>query len=502
MRFLLPILIFSFSHQSLPANKAADLCIINANVRTMTASPARAEAIAVSNGKIVAVGSRKSIARYIGPDTKTINAHGRLILPGFNDAHVHFAAIGNMFSSVDLRKAKTPQEIIERLSFYAKFLPKGRWILGSGWTNESLSRGDLRLSKQMIDAATPDHPVFLYHANGTAAIANSRALAIAGVNKTTKDPKLGSIGRDASGSLSGFLEGTAVALVRSIVPRSHPTNWAEIAETATNYAASLGVTSVQDVHSDDLADVYRELDRQGKLKTRVYDCTALSGWAKLAAGGIKAATGDAMVRTGCLKFHSDGDDESVEQLQRDIAAADKARLQLMIHAIGGRPNKIVLDVFEAVAKQNGTRDRRFRIEHAHGVRSDDLPRFATSNIIASMQPWLFNSSAAEVKRMFDAKARVAFGSDASLTDLNPLLAIHAAVNADDAISVEQAVKAYTVGSAYAEFQENVKGTIEPGKLADLVILSDDIFTIDRAKIRDAKVLKTILDGRVVYQASQ
>lgn len=501
LRRVLAFLILLFTcdvHPQVLGDKTADLVVINGNVRTMAASRPRAEAVAVSDGKVIAVGSTKSVARYVGAETKTIDAHGRLVLPGFNDAHVHFAAIGNMFSSISLGEIKDPQQIIDRLSHYAKFLPKGRWILGRGWADNVGSR----LTKQSIDAVTPDHPVFLYLANGASAIANSKGLAVAGINRGTKNPPSGSIARDASGELTGKLHGSAVALVRSAVPRSHSTNWPEIAETASNYAASLGVTSVQDVHSDDLAAVYRELDKRGKLKTRVYDCTALSSWAKLAAGGVKAATGDAMVRTGCLKFHSDGDDESIEPLRRDIAAADKAKLQVLIHAIGGQSNKVVLDIFESVAKENGARDRRFRIEHAHGVRSDDLSRFATSNIIASMQPWLFDRSAPEVKRMFDVKAPLAFGSDASLTDLNPLMGIYAAVNGDEAVSVEQAVRAYTVGSAYAEFQENVKGTIEPGKLADLVILSDEIFTIDRAKIRDAKVLTTILDGRVVYQASQ
>ncbi len=502
MRFPLLFLIFStVFHGPVFANEAADLIVINGNVRTMSVANPKAEAIAVSGNKIIAVGNNKRIAVFAGARTKTIDARGRLVLPGFNDAHVHFTAIGNMFSSVNLRETKTPQEMAERLAFYAKFLPKGRWILGGGWNHENWTPNQMP-SKEMIDAATPDHPVFIYHADAKAALANSRALALARIDKLTKNPPDGRIDRDISSEPTGVLRGSAVELVKAVVPRSHATNWPAIAETASNYAASFGVTSVQDMHSDELTDVYRELTLRGKLKTRIYDCAPLSDWAKLAARGIKAASGDAMVRTGCLKsFYEDGD-ESIPQLRRDIAAADKAGFQVMIHAIGGRANDAVLDVFGGVIKENGMRDRRFRIEHAQGVRDDDVPRFVTSKIIASMQPGLFHGSASEVKTMVDGQVRVAFGSDASITDLNPLLGIFAAVNGKEGITVEQAVRAYTLGSAYAEFQENVKGTIEVGKLADFVILSEDIFAIVPGKIKDAKVLTTVVDGRVVYQANE
>jgi predicted amidohydrolase YtcJ len=283
-------------------------------------------------------------------------------------------------------------------------------------------------------------------------------------------------------------------------------NLPQVIETASNYAASLGVTSVQDTHSDNLFSLLLALDAQGKLKTRIYDCTTLSDWSKLAGKGIKAASGNPKVRHGCVKFFAEDDLESTGELERDVIGADKAKLQVAIHAIGEKPNEIVLDIFEKAAKANGPRDRRFRVEHAHNARIADRARFQRSNIIASMQPWLFFGSAAEgsddFKKIFEQKTPVAFGSDAPMADFNPLMGIFAAVTGRGPVSIDQAVRAYTVGSAFAEFQETVKGTIEVGKLADIVILSDDIFSIDRAKIRNVQVDTTIVDGKVVYQRDQ
>ena len=480
----------------------ADLIIINANVRTMASSPARAEAIAVSDGEIIAVGTTKAIQALADAETRVIDAKGKLVIPGFNDAHVHFAAIGNTFSSVKLDDVRTPAEFAARIANVARFLPKGRWILGSGWDHRNWVPNDLPV-RPLIDEFTSDNPVFVYNADGKAVFVNAATLKLAGIDKNTKEPPGGMIFRDKDGEATGVLRGAAVALISKFVPANHTRNWPQIIETASNYAASLGVTSVQDTHSDDISIPLRELALAGKLKTRVYDCISLSDWKKLATKATKAATGDAMVRTGCVKFFAEDDTEETAQLDADIAGADKAKLQVAIHAIGPGPNAIVLDSFEKAIKANGTRDRRFRIEHAHNARPEDLPRFARSNIIASMQPWLFygenGSTNDDFRKIFDQKPPVAFGSDASITDFNPLFGIFAAVNGRGAISVEQAVRAYTVGSAFAEFQEKKKGTIEVGKLADLVILSDDIFSMNSRDLRQTSVILTVVDGRVVYE---
>jgi predicted amidohydrolase YtcJ len=426
------------------------------------------------------------------------------VIPGFNDAHVHFAAIGNIFSSLPLKELKTPKELREKLAYYVRFLPKGRWILGSGWDNRSWIPNDPP-NRAMVDDVAPEHPLFVYNWDATSAFANSAALKIAGIDKDTKDPLGGTIIRDANGEPTGVLRGKAMDLVMRLVPKDHIRDWPAIIETASNYAASFGITSVQDTHSDDLYEVLRTLNAQGKLKTRVYDCTTLQSWKRLADARVKAASGDAMVRRGCMKFFVEDDGEDLTELEHDVAGADKAGLQIAIHAIGEKPNQTVLEEFEKTIKANGARDRRLRVEHAHLTRVEDWPRFARSNIIASMQPGLFygenGNGNDDFKKIFAMNTLVAFGSDASIVDFNPIMGIYAAVNGKNAISVEQAVRAYTLGSAFAEFQEKSKGTIEVGKLADFVILSDDIFSIDRSKIRNVRAEKTIMNGKVVFESS-
>jgi predicted amidohydrolase YtcJ len=499
-----------FQIQIFPQTKTADLVIFNANVRTLDKKKPKAEAVAVSGNKFLAIGTNKEIRAFIGEKTKTIDANGKLILPGFNDSHVHFLGIGKQFFSIDLRETKTPQEAVEKIKFYVKFLPKNHWILGGFWDNVNWKPNDLP-TKELIDAATPENPVFIYNKNPQIALANSLALKIAGFDKKDKAIKNGVIECNESGEPTGIVRGEAVKYLKAFTPNLSEKQESAAAETSTNYAAYFGVTSVQDVHSDDNIEIFRELERQGKLKTRVYDCITLPNWEKLANAGIKRASGDAMIRKGCLKHFSDGDFDVIPDLLKMMIPADKADLQIAVHAIGSRANQVVLNAFEEVEKTNGKRDRRFRIEHAHNMRREDLKRFSASNTIASMQPHLFFGGvfnySEPYRDLLDSGAKVSFGSDASITDFNPLLGIYAAVmrgnlkdSANQAISVEEAVRAYTIGSAYAEFQENVKGTLTVGKFADMIILSDDIFTIPTEKIPDAKVLTTIVDGKIVYKS--
>ena len=489
----LTVLIISSVHSSKAQSAPADLVVINAKVRTMTTPDSVVQALAVNGNRITAIGTTKLIKSFIGPSTRVIDAGGRLVLPGFNDSHVHFMAIGNSFSSIDLRGAKSGAEMTERIAHYARFLPKGRWILGGHFDNNNWELP----SRKSLDAVSPDNPVFLYRSGAAAAFANTRAFEQA---KLT----VGVEGVDVSqtGEATGLVRRTALKKLASVVPSNHVTNWPEVAETATDYAASLGVTSVQDMHSDDSRSTYLELERKGKLKTRVYDCLPLRGWSKLKSSRLPAKP-EAMVTDGCLKGFSDGDDEGKPGLLRDVMAGDSAGFQIMLHAIGASANHIALDVFEQALKTNGIRDRRFRVEHAHNVGEPDLPRFVRSNIIASMQPFLFEGNrGSRFGTLLKQKALVAFGSDASMVDFNPLAGIHAAVNAGpESIPVYDAVRAYTLGSAYAQFQEKEKGTIESGKLADFVILSDDVFAIDPEKIRDVKIVQTVVYGKVVYQAN-
>lgn len=482
--------------------QTADLIIVNARVRTMDTKKRLAEAVAVSDGRITSVGSNRKVLALASAATKVIDAGGKLVIPGFNDAHVHFTGVGNWFSHLDGSAVKSSRELLDRIAHFTKFLPKGRWVLGAKldtgrWQNSQLP------TPAEVDAVSPDNPILLYFVDSAKGLVNSAALYAARIS-LTKPSGESDVVRDESGRVTGIVSGTVLMRIRSAIPKNNGTNWAEIAEAASNYAASLGVTSVQDVHSDNLLATYREMARSGSLKTRIYDCIGLEVWERDLSIGVTAASGDAMVRGGCVKWFSDGTDGETTELSERVAKADKAGLQVLVHAIGERANKNTIDAFTNAASKNGIRDRRFRVEHTHNIANADIARLSRLSIIASMQPALFyreDDLGDDYSYIFRTGARVAFGSDASMIDIDPLEGIHAAVNSGKTgISVDTAVRAYTMGSAYAEFQENEKGSISLGKLADLVILSDDIFTINRLRIREARVVMTILGGKVVYDA--
>lgn len=526
-----------------------DLIIINANVRTMDAARPKAEAIAVMGNKIVAVGSTREISALAGNGTRTIDAKGKLVLPGFNDSHVHFLDGGAGLSSVDLRDAKTPQEFVERIKNFAAKLPKGRWILNGNWDHENWTPSNLPTAA-MIDAVTPDNPVFINRLDGHMALANSLAMKLAGVDKNTKDVAGGEIVRDAQGNPTGVFKDAAMDYIYKVIPEPSFEQKMEYLQAATDYAASLGVTSVQDMSAGNDVGVYQEMLRQGRLKTRVYAVSPLGDWQRWQKAGVRYAFGDPMLRVGGLKGFIDGSLGSTtawfyepyldapnstglplvqpSAAQIIVRDADKAGLQIMIHAIGDRGNDEVLKIFESLQKKNGARERRLRIEHAQHLNDGLIKRFASNKVIASMQPyhaiddgrWAWKrldekrlKGTYAFRSLLDAGATLAFGTDWFVAPLNPMLGIYAAVTRrtlddknpngwipEQKISVEETVRAYTAGSAFAEFQENVKGTITPGKLADLIILSDDIFSINPVEIRNARVLTTIVDGKIVYES--
>jgi predicted amidohydrolase YtcJ len=534
---------------------AAALIIINAKVHTMDQAQPAAEAIAVLGNRIIAVGSTKEIEKLRGPNTRLIDAKGNLVLPGFNDAHVHFMSGGFQLSSVDLRDANSPQEFAERIRDFAAKLPPGRWLTGGDWDHERWPDAQLP-AKELIDRFTPNTPVFVNRLDGHMALANSLALKLAGVTRATKDPDGGVIVRDVkTGEPTGVLKDAAQSFVWKVMPAPSFEEKLAAARAATNHAASLGVTSVQDMSAGADVSVYQALLDRGELNTRIYAVWPLPRWEGLAQTGVRAHFGSAMLRTGGLKGFADGSLGSTTALFFDpyldapntsgipsdemfpagamlkrVRGADRAGLQVIIHAIGDRANDTILSIYEQVEKEDGDRDRRFRIEHAQHLRSQDIPRFARDKVIASMQPyhaiddgrWAEKRIGPErakttyaFRSLLDSGATLAFGTDWTVAPLNPLLSIYAAVTRrtldgkhpngwipEQKISVEEAVRAYTVGSAFAEFQENRKGTITPGKLADIVMLSRDIFQIDPNEIEDVKTMLTIIDGRVVYEASR
>ena len=538
-----------------PQVLAPDLVIVNALVHTMDPSQPFAEAVAIHGNRIVAVGASKEIKKMAGPRTRVVDAQKRVVLPGFNDSHVHFLSGGFQLSSVDLRDAGTPQEFAERIHHFAEKLPAGRWITGGDWDHERWPDAKLP-TKDLIDTFTPDTPVFVNRLDGHMALANSRALRLAGVTRQTLDPPGGIIVRDPkTGEPTGILKDAAQNFVWKVIPPSSFEERLTAARAATEYAAKLGVTSVQDMSAGNDVGVYQTLLDRGELKTRIYAVSPLPAWERLVSTGVRANFGSEMLRMGGLKGFADGSLGSTTALFYEpyqdapntsgiageemypegamltrVREADKAGLQVMIHAIGDRANDLILTIYEQVEREDGKRDRRFRIEHAQHLRRQDIPRFARDKVVASMQPyhaiddgrWAEKRIGKErakttyaFRSLLDSGAVLAFGTDWTVAPMNPMFTIYAAVTRrtldgknpkgwvpEQKISVEEAIRAYTVGSAYAEFQESVKGTITPGKLADLVILSRDIFKIDPKEIETTKVVMTILDGRVIYDGRE
>ena len=532
----------------------ADLIIINANVHTMDGSRPTASAIAVLGNRIVAVGANDEIKQLAGSTTTSIDAQGQLVLPGFNDAHVHFMSGGFQLSSVDLRDADTPEEFADRIRDFAARNPRDRWITGGDWDHERWPQANLP-TRHLIDRFTPDTPVFVNRLDCHMALANSLTLKLAGVTRDTPDPDGGVIVRDENGEPTGVLKDAAQSYVWKIFPPRSFDERIAAARAATDYAASLGVTSVQDMSAGADVGVYQTLHDRGELKTRIYAVWPLPNWERLARTGVRAHFGSPMLRTGGLKGFADGSLGSTTALFFDpyldepdtcglpsdemfpagamldrVRGADQAGLHILIHAIGDRANDQIISIYEQVTEEHGDCDRRFRIEHAQHLRPQDIARFARTRVIASMQPYhaIDDGRWAEkrigpqrarttypFRALLDAGAMLAFGTDWTVAPLNPLHSIYAAVTRrtidgkhpngwipEQKITVEEAVHAYTVGSAYAEFQENEKGSIAPGKLADIVMLSRDIFKIDPVEIEQVRVMTTVMDGRVVYEARE
>lgn len=529
-----------------------DLIIYNGRITTVDDRRPEVEAVAALDGMIVAVGGSDEIRALAGDKTRLIDLGGRRVVPGFNDAHVHFLDGGMGLASVQLRDAGSEEEFARRIGEFASKMTKGRWLLNGNWDHENWKPARLP-TRQLIDSVTTDNPVFINRLDGHMALANSLALKLAGITRATQDPPGGAIVRDEAGEPTGVLKDAAMNLVYRVIPASGEDEMIEAIRAAMRYAAGNGVTSVQDMSaSPELVRVYQKLLRAGELTVRISGHQPLSQWERLAAVGIKAGFGGPMLKLGGLKGFADGslgsttalffepylDDPKTSGLPSDelipesrmlerIVSADSAGLQLAVHAIGDKANSIILDHFAEAVRRNGERDRRFRIEHAQHLRPEDIRRFGSQKVIASMQPyhaiddgrWAENRIGPErakgtyaFRSLLDAGAVLAFGSDWYVAPMEPLMGIYGAVTRRtldgknpggwipaEKISVAEAVKAFTLGSAFASFDEKIKGSIEPGKLADMVVLSEDIFSIDPATIDKVKVNMTIFGGRVVFE---
>jgi predicted amidohydrolase YtcJ len=531
----------------------ADLIVTNANVWTVDSKLPRAQAVAIIGERIVAVGSQADVQGWRGASTRVIDAGGKLVLPGFNDAHVHFVSGGQQLDAVDLNDATSAEEFVKRVAQQASKTPKKQWITGGDWDETKWSPAQLP-TKEMIDAVTPDNPVFLNRYDGHMSLANSIALRLAGVTASTPDPPGGSIVRDAQGNPTGALKDAAMDYVFKVIPPLSHDQRLHAVQRALSHAASLGVTSVQDMNPEyaDIA-VYSELLDRGQLTARIYAAPLITQVDDQVKIGIRRAFGSPYLRIGALKGYADGslgsatayffepfadqpnnhgllsDEMHPISLMHDrMMKADAAGLQLCTHAIGDAGISAILDIYGDLVKVHGKADRRFRIEHAQHMAAKDFARFADLGVIASVQPYhAIDDGRWAEKRIGHDRAsrtyafrtflndgvRLAFGTDWNVAPLNPMLTLYAATTRatldgknpngwfpEQKLTVAEAVQAYTMGSAYAEFQDGEKGSITPGKLADMVILNDDIFQIDPGKIRDVKVTKTIVGGKVVWES--
>ena len=560
MKFAVALLSFVFANNLLAQSKpSADLIITKAKIWTVDKSRPTAEAVAVLGDRIVAVGSVADVEALRGPSTKIIDAEGKLLLPGFNDAHVHFVTSGTRLDQIQLGDATSVEEFTRRIAERAKMTPKGEWIEGGDWDETKWTPANLP-TKDVIDPVTPNTPVFLEHHDGHMALANSVALRLAGVTAQTPDPPGGTIVRDAQGNPTGALKDAARNVVVKAIPLPSHERRLQAMRRALERAAELGVTSVQDMNdenSDSFADIrgYGELLQSGELSARVYVAPAISDWERQEKVGIRHAFGSSYLRIGATKGFADGslgsstayffdpytDDPNnsgllgeqmhpLSQMRDWMLQADAAGLQVCTHAIGDRAISTVLDLYTDVVEAHRGMERRFRIEHAQHMAARDFARFAQLSVIASVQPYqaIDDGRWSEARIGHDRASRtyafrtflnhgvhLAFGTDWPYAPLDPVLTIYAAVTratldgknpngwfAEQKLTVAEAVEAYTIGSAYAEFQEKDKGSITPGELADMVLLSDDIFTMDPVKIRDVRVLKTIVGGRLVWDVDR
>ncbi len=533
----------------------ADMVIVHGHVWTVDPQRPRAEALAIRGGRIAAVGSDSEIAKWIGPSTKKIDAQGKSVLPGFIDAHVHFSTGGGEISSVHLRDANTPQEFARRVGEQVKKLPKGEWMLGGTWDHE-LWGGTPLPSHDWVDSLTPDNPVFVTRYDGHMAMANALALRLAGVTRDTKDPPGGTIVRDKDGYPTGLLKDAAMDLVYRVIPAPSEEQLLRMIHAGMEEARRFGVTSIHDISSTADVRSYQTLAARGQLTLRIYCITPLPQWEAPAQTGIRAGFGNDWIHMGALKGFADGslgsttalfekpynDAPETSGLPNEMMlpegnmlkmalGADKAGLQLVVHAIGDKANRIMMDIYTEVVKQNGPRnDRRWRVEHAQHLRPEDFARFAQLGVIASVQPyhaiddgrWAEKRIGHErakttyaFRTFLDHGVRLAFGSDWTVAPLNPMLGLYAAVTRatldgknpggwfpEQKLTLEEAIQAYTMGSAFAEFREKEKGSLTLGKFADVVVLDSDLFSMAPEKTKDAAVRYTIVGGKVVYEVGK
>lgn len=527
-----------------PATQDADLAVFGA---IWTGDPLRPEAgaVAIHGDSILAVGDSAEIAALVGPATEVIR--GGLVAPGFADGHVHLLDGGLQLASVDLRDAATPEEFIRRIAAFATTLQPGEWILGGTWDHENWG-GELP-TRQWIDSVTAENPVFVQRLDGHMALANTRALELAGLGREMAEVAGGTIVRDPAGELTGVFKDEAMGPVFAVIPAPSAAQADSAVAAAMRHANSKGLTAVSAVSAGPEVWATERLRAAGQQTLRVSFYPPLGQWRWVADTVAARGPGDEWIRLAGVKGFVDGSlgsttalffdpylDEPTSRglavtpetdLRAQVGAADSAGLQVVVHAIGDRANALLMDVFDSVADAHGARDRRFRIEHAQHLRPREIERMAISSVLASMQPYhAADDGRWAAKRIrepqlrgtyafrsiLDAGGTLVFGSDWYVAPIDPLLGIWAAVTRqtidganpdgwrpEQRITVEEALRAYTTANAFATFAEARRGMLRPGMLADVVVLDRDIRTIPPTEIRDAVVTATIVAGKVVHR---
>lgn len=523
------------------------LAVVNARVWTGDQKRPWADAVAITGERISAVGSSAEIRKLARPATRVIDAAGKLLVPGFIDAHVHFMDGGFGLTSVQLRDAKTREEFVRRIKAHAATLPAGGWMLEGNWDHQNWG-GELP-HRDWIDSVTPNTPVFIQRLDGHMSLASSAALRAAGVTRDTRDVEGGSIVKDAAGEPTGILKDNATALVERVVPDPLPAQEDAALDAAMRFVAEQGVTSVHNMGTWRHLEAFERAHRAKRLRTRIYAVVPLSTWERLRDTVATRGRGDDWLHVGGLKGFVDGSLGShtaamlspfsdtpsdaglfvtpPESLYAWTKGADAAGLHVIIHAIGDRANRILLDIYERVRHENGARNRRFRVEHAQHLAPPEIARFGRLGVIPSMQPYhaiddgrwaekFIGSERAKgtyaFRSLLDANAQLAFGSDWFVAPPTPLEGIYAAVTRrtlddmhpdgwvpEQKITVEEALRAYTTGAAHAEYTERDKGMLARGMLADLVLIDRDLTRMPPETIRDARVVLTVVGGRVVYE---
>lgn len=544
----------------LPLHAQVDLVALHGKVWTENPQQPEAEAFAVAGHRILAVGTDAEIQKLAGPHTLILDLHGLRVVPGFNDAHVHFFWGGQSLASVQLRDVTSRQQFQQRIGDYARTRPAGEWIVDGNWDEEKWTPAELP-THDWIDSVTPNNPVWVNRSDGHMMLANALAMKLAGITKATPDVPGGVIVRDKDGNPTGIFKDAAKDLVERVIPPPSDVQVDVALLAAQKYALDNGVTSVQDMGftGSKAADMqalvvrgYQRLIAEGKWKVRVSARFPLDHYRRLADLGLMTNFGNDTLVVGSVKAFADGslgsgtawffqpyddapgnsglpteDLAHTDQFFANLQGADRAGLHIATHAIGDRANKTILDLYERLEKEDGPADRRLRIEHAQHLRPEDIPRFAELHVIASVQPYhciddgrwaekRIGHKRAETtyafRSLLDSGAILAFGSDWFVAPIDPLAGIYAATTRrtldgkhpdgwipEQKISVQQSVHAYTVGSAYAESQDDIKGSIAPGKLADFDVLSQDIFHIDPVEIENVKVVLTAVGGEIVRQ---